>query len=425
MRQLNRAPWLLVALLPAPAFAHQGSHQSLPWTWDPEVVAPLFVVAAWYGYGLLALSRRRRSRHVGGVGHAALFAAGLASLLLALQSPLDALSDQLFSAHMVQHLVLIIVAPPLFIFSRSVPVLLWALPTDWRRGTVSSWRQGWLGIAGRILLNPLQVWIVFCGGFIFWHIPGPYRWALEDRAVHALEHLWFFLSSLAFWAIVLERGVRRLDHASTLLFLVGTAILSGLPGALLLFAARPFYGVVTGAAQHWGLTPLEDQQLAGVIMWVPMGFAYVAAGAWVFMRWMEAMNRRRPTRLRAATALPIVVLGVVFPLLLGIDQEPAAAASPATTNDGDTRHGAQLIGKYGCGYCHTIPGIANARGRVGPPLTGFGDRLYVAGMLPNTRDNLAAWIRDPQRIVPGNVMPVLGVDQDEARDIAAYLHSLH
>jgi cytochrome c oxidase assembly factor CtaG/cytochrome c2 len=417
-------PLAVVTLLPAPALAHQGGRHSLPWSWDPEVLALLAIAGAWYGLGLLALSRRRRRHPVGGGTRIALLLAGIATLFLALESPLDALSDQLFSAHMTQHLVLILVAPPLFIFSRSIPVLLWAMPGGWRRATLSSWRQGWLGAAGRVLLIPLLVWIAFCGGFIFWHIPGPYRWAVEDRWVHAFEHLWFFLSSLAFWTIVLERGVRRLDYASTLVFLVGTAILSGLPGALLLFAARPFYGA-GAAATHWGLTPLEDQQLAGVIMWVPMGFAYVAAGVWVFVRWMEAMDRKRPTGLRASPALPVVVFGVLLPLLLGLYHGPAAAAEPSATSAGDADRGAKLIGKYGCGYCHTIPGIANAKGRVGPPLTDFGDRLYVAGMLPNTRDNLMAWIEDPQRIVPGNVMPVLGIREDEARDIAAYLHSLH
>jgi cytochrome c oxidase assembly factor CtaG/cytochrome c2 len=417
-------PLAVLTLLPAPAFAHQGAHHGLPWSWDPEVLALLAIAGAWYGLGLLTLSQRHRRHHVVSGTRIAFLLAGLATLFLALESPLDALSDQLFSAHMTQHLVLILVAPPLFILSRSTPVLLWAMPADVRRATLSSWRQGWLGAVGRILFNPLLVWIAFGGGFIFWHIPGPYRWAVEERAVHALEHLWFFLSSLAFWTIVLERGVRRLDYASTLLFLVGTAILSGLPGALLLFAARPFYGAGAAAA-HWGLTPLEDQQLAGVIMWVPMGFAYVAAGVWVFVRWMEAMDRKRPTRLRASPALPILLFAVMLPLLLGLGEGPAAAAEPSSTRGGDADRGAQLIGKYGCGYCHTIPGIANAKGRVGPPLTDFGDRLYVAGMLPNTRDNLMAWIEDPQRIVPGNVMPVLGVTEDEARDIAAYLHSLH
>src|SRR5205085_6589972 len=129
---------------------------------------------------------------------------------------------------------------------------------------------------------------------------------------------------------------RRLDYGSTLLSLVGTAILSGLPGALLLFAARPFYGGNPAAAAHWGLSLLEDQQLAGVIMWVPMGFAYVAAGVWVFLRWMQAMDKPRPDRLRHSPALPaFLVFTAVVPLLLGIDQEQALAAAPSATDHGD------------------------------------------------------------------------------------------
>ncbi len=413
---------LVTLVLPQAAQAHGGVERGLAWRFEAAVVVPVAIAVVWYACSLLMLSKRKRREQVAPAGRIALFVIGLITLVLTLESPLDALSDRLFSAHMVQHLVLILVAPPLFIFSRSVPVFLWGMPSRWRRAMLSSWRHGWLGTVFRLLLHPLLVWIAFCGGFIFWHIPGPYRWAIEDPVLHALEHLWFFLSSLAFWTIVLERGHRRLDYASTLLFLVGTTILSGLPGALLLFATRSFYGASGG---RWGLTPLEDQQLAGVIMWVPMGFAYVAAGIWVFVRWMEAMDRRRPTRLRVASAVPVVMLGVMLLLLMCIAPDGAVAASPSATAGGDADRGAQLIGKYGCGYCHTIPGISNAKGRVGPPLTGFGDRLYVAGMLPNTRDNLMAWIENPQRIVPGNVMPVLGIDENEARDIAAYLHSLH
>jgi cytochrome c oxidase assembly factor CtaG/cytochrome c2 len=420
MRRLT--VYLAVLVLPLPAFAHGSIEHGLPWRFEAAVMLPLILTAALYACGLLTLARRHRRGQIAPAERIALFAAGLVTLLLALESPLDALSDQLFSAHMVQHLLLILVAPPLFIFSRSVSVLLWGMPVGWRRRALASWRHGTLGAVMRILLHPLLAWIAFCGGFVFWHIPGPYRWAIEDPVVHAFEHLWFLLSSLAFWTIVLERGQRRLDHASTLLFLVGTAILSGLPGALLLFAARSFYRV---NSDRWGLTPLEDQQLAGVIMWVPMGFAYVAAGVWVFMRWMAVMDRKRPVRLPAAPTLALVALSAMLPLLVTVSPPPATAASPPASDGGDVDRGARLIGKYGCGYCHTIPGIDNAKGRVGPPLTSFGDRLYVAGMLPNTREGLMSWIQNPQRIVPGNVMPVLGIDENEARDIAAYLHALH
>jgi cytochrome c2 len=91
---------------------------------------------------------------------------------------------------------------------------------------------------------------------------------------------------------------------------------------------------------------------------------------------------------------------------------------------GNADHGATLINYYGCGSCHTIPGIPDADGLVGPPLTDFSRRVYIAGVLRNTPDNLVAWIRDPQRIVPGNVMPKMGIDAADARDIAAYLYTI-
>ena len=91
---------------------------------------------------------------------------------------------------------------------------------------------------------------------------------------------------------------------------------------------------------------------------------------------------------------------------------------------GDPSRGAALISWYGCGACHTVPGIAGANSLVGPPLTHFAQRGYVAGMLRNTPDNLVRWIRNPQKIVPGNAMPALGIDSRDAHDIAAYLYTI-
>jgi len=92
------------------------------------------------------------------------------------------------------------------------------------------------------------------------------------------------------------------------------------------------------------------------------------------------------------------------------------------TTRGDPARGEAAIGKYGCGSCHVIPGIRRARGKVGPPLTDFAQRTYIAGNAFNTPNNLAAWIRRPDSLEPGTVMPTLGVDEQEARDISAYLY---
>ncbi|MFD0819327.1 c-type cytochrome [Micromonospora zhanjiangensis] len=92
--------------------------------------------------------------------------------------------------------------------------------------------------------------------------------------------------------------------------------------------------------------------------------------------------------------------------------------------NGRPDHGAELIQRYGCGSCHTVPGVDRANGLVGPPLTRFGARSYIAGELPNNADNLRRWIQNPQSVEPGTAMPNLGVTDVDARDIAAYLFSL-
>ncbi len=128
------------------------------------------------------------------------------------------------------------------------------------------------------------------------------------------------------------------------------------------------------------------------------------------------MSRRIPDRW---------FLLVTLPLLLAV---PACARTsappPPEIRAGRPDRGAALIAQYGCGSCHTITGVNRADGLVGPPLTRFGSRSYVAGKLVNNADNLQHWITDPQAVVPGNAMPNLGVSAIDAQDIAAYLYTL-
>jgi cytochrome c2 len=91
---------------------------------------------------------------------------------------------------------------------------------------------------------------------------------------------------------------------------------------------------------------------------------------------------------------------------------------------GSAKQGARLIRHYGCGACHMIPGIAQAEGVVGPPLTNIGRRIYIAGLLRNTPDNMIRWLRNPQAVVPGNAMPVMGLTRQDAKNVAAYLYTL-
>lgn len=108
--------------------------------------------------------------------------------------------------------------------------------------------------------------------------------------------------------------------------------------------------------------------------------------------------------------------------LAACGRNPAERA--ATEFGGHPRQGAKLIAELGCGTCHAIPGIQHAIGRVGPPLGGIAGRTFIAGMLPNTPRNMMSWLEAPQSVVPGNVMPNMGISNHDARDIAAYLYTL-
>ncbi|MDQ2802824.1 MAG: c-type cytochrome [Pseudomonadota bacterium] len=112
-------------------------------------------------------------------------------------------------------------------------------------------------------------------------------------------------------------------------------------------------------------------------------------------------------------------------LLLLLTVTAVAAADPQDIAGGHPRHGAALIARSGCGFCHTIPGIADAEGHVGPPLNNIADRTIIAGVLANTPEDMIRWLQAPQSVVPGNAMPDMGLSEQDARDIAAYLYTLH
>ncbi|MFD2765321.1 c-type cytochrome [Micromonospora eburnea] len=128
------------------------------------------------------------------------------------------------------------------------------------------------------------------------------------------------------------------------------------------------------------------------------------------------------TLTRALRALGAVLVGLPMVVVTGC-ASTAPPPPPPESRNGRPDRGAQLIAQYGCGSCHTIPGVNRADGLVGPPLTSFGARTYIAGELPNNADNLRRWITDPQSVEPGTAMPNLGVSAIDAQDIAAYLYT--
>jgi cytochrome c oxidase assembly factor CtaG/cytochrome c2 len=391
------------------------------WTADAATLVPIAIAFFWYAAGVQRTGSEGRA-HVVSPTRLLAFAGGMIVLVVALQSPIDTIGEDLFSVHMVQHLLLMLAAPPLLVWSDCPLVFLRALPRPARKAIARVWAGSLLNSSYETFMHPLIVWMLFCGAFVFWHAPGPYQWALRDNRIHILEHLTFFLTSLAFWSIVLPAHDyrRRLAYGPTLLFVVSTAVLSGLPGALMIFAPRPLYPAHSDGVLKWGLTLMEDQQIAGLIMWIPAGGAYILAVILIFLRWLQQAELRASRAARRALPAILLMLLAVLPLA-GCDSRDSSAPINFA---GDARRGATLIGKYGCGNCHDIPEIANAKGNVGPPLARVGSRTYLAGFINNSPDNMTAWIEDPQKVLPGNAMPSMGIPSKDARDITAFLYTL-
>ncbi|WP_158266867.1 cytochrome c oxidase assembly protein [Alsobacter soli] len=407
-------------LAPGAAWAHAGSESASgsgsgpSWLW---LALSLLVLGALYARGWTRLRGRSAAQAIG-PWQAGAFAAGSLTLAAALAPQADRVADQLFSAHMVQHLALILLAAPLYSLGRTGVALLAGLPRSWRTGLGKALvTTGLVRLSGSAAGAVLS-WILFCGVFAFWHLPGPYGWSLGHAWGHVFEHATFFASAIAFWSVVLAPSARAVGFGGRLLSVTTAAVVSGLPGALMILANRPFYPVHAATARAWGVTPVEDQQLAGLIMWIPAGFVYLGVICWLTVAWLREAKRRAVLAARPTAAL-MVAIGVLL-ALPGCEPREAQA----NLGLGDAKKGAALIADIGCGSCHTIPGVGGADGLVGPPLAQMGQRVYIAGMLRNTPENMVLWLRNPQAVVPGNVMPNMRLSETDARDIAAYLATL-
>ena len=251
------------------------------WNWDLWLLLGLVLTVSLYTRAVMALWRRAGVGRGIGWGQIALFSLGLLTLVIALISPLDALSTALFSAHMAQHLLLLYVAPLLLVLGAPPFLLLWTMPHRWRRPVMRWWQPSiWHRLWGW-LLHPMAVWALFGLTLWLWHIPVFYQAAVVNQAIHMLEHSAFFGTALLFcWLLIDGRQAHTKTGANDgliLLVIFTTALHSGLLGALLTFATTPLYPVYRFGVAQWGLTLLADQQIAGVLMWIPAGFFYLGA----------------------------------------------------------------------------------------------------------------------------------------------------
>jgi putative membrane protein len=300
--------WATAALVgtPAAAWAHgeppAGSGSAwLEWNWDPAVLLLLAATTLLYVRGVRRLWRKAGSGRGIGSWRAAAFIGGMITLFVALVSPIDRLGGALFAMHMVQHMLLIFVAAPLLVLGLPQLGWLWALPVGWRRSLAHGWqrapglRQGW-----HWLVHPAPAWILHVTALWVWHIPGLYEAALAVEWIHVLEHITFTGTAILFWwALFDARTRRRMGDGVALFYLFAAMIQCTILGALITFAPvswYPMHGVETTSV--WGLTPLQDQQLAGLIMWIPSGPLYLTVFLLVMVRWLhsseEEAQRRGP-----------------------------------------------------------------------------------------------------------------------------------
>lgn len=285
---------LLAVMHASVADAHERAGTSAAsyadWNGGPWIIVAVAMTAVLYAWGSWRYVRSAPRASRAGSQMAWWF--GWTVLALVLMSPLDAWSAELFSVHMIQHELLMMVAAPLLVLGKPLAMFAWALPPGWaaRIGCafhVKWWRQAW-----RWLTLPAIAWLVHAIALWGWHIPALFEAGLRHPAIHDLQHLCFFGSALLFWWAL----VRRRRRAESTIYVFTTLVHTGALGMLLTFAVTPWYAFYAQTAPRWGLTPLEDQQMGGLIMWVPSGALLIVAGLLLANGWLRRLGR--PVRAR-------------------------------------------------------------------------------------------------------------------------------
>jgi putative membrane protein len=286
-----------VATRAGDALAHEGKPhrpRDLLTTWglEPVVLVGLALAGWLYIRGVRRLWRESSA----GLGvrkwEAACYAGGWLALFVALVSPLHPMGSVLFSAHMTQHEVLMLIAAPLLVLGRPLIAYLWALPVEWRRKAGRVGKVGWVGAGWHAITNPLAAWAIHAVTLWVWHAPALFQATLKSELVHTTQHLTFLLSALLFWWALIHGRHALMGYGAAVLYMFTTSVHSGVLGALLTFASSVWYPAYSATTESWGLTPLEDQQLGGLIMWVPAGLVYLFAGLALFAGWLRESERR-------------------------------------------------------------------------------------------------------------------------------------
>lgn len=292
-RQCAVALLLVLTSAWAAAFAHgpdQAPDLASAWSLSPWFLGPAGMLLALYVAGLVRLWRRAGIGHGLSRSEASAFGAGTLALFFATVWPLDALGEWSLAAHMAQHMLLLGFVPPLLLAGRPLAVIAQGLPRRWSRRLhrLTARLHGHLAAA---LVPAAAAHMAVMG---LWHLPIATGAALANEAVHWAMHGSFLLAGLWFWSTLLHRlRDAQAGAGAGLVAIVAVMMQMGFVGALLTFSPRALYPVYVERAGALGLTPLVDQQLAGMIMWVPACLPYLLGGLWLMQRGLHRAEQRQ------------------------------------------------------------------------------------------------------------------------------------
>jgi putative membrane protein len=289
---------LFIVLVPAVVGAHGATlpewHVS---RWDVAAVALL--VAGGLGYAVGSLRLARRGAHVRSAERAS-FWIGWTALMAAVAPPLDRAATLTFSAHMAQHELLMLVGGPLLIVGRPIVPWLWALPLPARlQASVGLQHRAptWLW---RTATTPVVAWGLHGVAVWVWHLPAVYEAAVGSEPIHALQHATFIATSALFWWGLVYGRYGRAAYGASALYVFTTMTHTGVLGALFALSTAPFYQVYADRAAVLGIDAARDQQLAGLVMWIPAGVVLMVFGLALVVAWVAESDRRLATPKREA-----------------------------------------------------------------------------------------------------------------------------
>lgn len=260
----------MIALAMLHAGVHRLPDEAPGWTFAPSVVVPLLLSATLYAIGYVRLQRRATSGRARNRRHAWRFAAGWTVLAFAIVSPLHEAGERSFTLHMIEHELIMVPAALLIAIARPLGVMFWAMPAIVRQnlGGGARWWQG--------LTDPVVATLLQALALVLWHTPPLFDRALGHEGWHVAQHLSFLITALLFWWAMTWAARGSALTAAGCLFV--TSLIGAGLGALMAFSTSPWYaGYAAMGMMPFGLTPAEDQQLAGLVMWIPGGMAHAGA----------------------------------------------------------------------------------------------------------------------------------------------------